>query len=94
MTDNNTSNTKNNLIEFPCDFLVKVIGNNDAAFKTTVHNILHKHFPDVNEQQISQRDSKTNNYCALTISVHATYQQQLDALYTELSQHPEIIMAL
>ena len=82
------------LMEFPCDFVIKVIGKHDTNFMEKVTKIAKQHFPDLKESDIAQRDSNNKQYCALTISVYALSQAQLDAVYYDLSSCPEVIMAL
>ena len=82
------------LLKFPCDFSVKVMGKKDEAFETAVFAIVKQHFPDIKENAIKQRDSKKGNYLALTITVHAEDKASLDKLYQALTDAPEVLMAL
>lgn len=88
MTDNPS------LMEFPCDFPIKIIGKNSAAFVTDVINITRKHFPDTADNAIRSQPSQQSNYIAISVTVHALDQATLDALYLELTQHPDIKMVL
>lgn len=85
---------KQSLIEFPCDFLIKIIGNNHAAFELEIINIAKKHFPDTKDAAITTQLSQQGNYLSISITVFATDQDTLDALYRELTQHPDIKMVL
>ena len=81
-------------LEFPCDFIIKVMGKTDSAFEDNVISIIKKHYPDTSDDQISKRPSKDNNYLAITAKVYAESKEQLDALYQDLSNEPTILMAL
>jgi len=81
-------------IEFPCDFIVKVIGNNETSFKELVLGIVEKHFPDYQSELVTSRPSKDDNYLAITITVHAKNKEELDALYQELTHCQEVLIAL
>lgn len=81
-------------IKFPCNHLIKVVGANNPKFVTTVLNIIKRHYPDVAEDKITQRESGNNNYLSLSITVYATSKSELDALYSELSNCPEVMFAL
>ena len=97
MTDeNNQENPEEHSspIQFPCDFVVKVMGKAHDEFEKTVYTIIKKHFPDIADNSIKQRHSKDRNYLALSITVHAESKQQLDSLYQDLSSNNQIIMAL
>ena len=85
---------KQSLIEFPCDFLIKIIGNNRASFEFEITNIAKKHFPNTKDTAITTQLSQQGNYLSISITVFATDQATLDALYQELTQHPDIKMVL
>jgi hypothetical protein len=85
---------KNSLMEFPCHFPIKIIGKNHPEFATDIDVILRKHFPTTPADAITSQLSLQGNYLAITITVHAHNQASLDALYHELTQHPDIKMVL
>jgi len=81
-------------LQFPCEFVVKIMGKAAKEFEESVFNILKKHFPDIQNSNISKRSSKGANYIALTATVNAQSQEQLDALYQDLSAEKSVLMAL
>jgi uncharacterized protein len=81
-------------INFPCDFVVKVMGNANQEFIDSVINRFKRHFNDLDENKIVRRNSKDHNYVSLTVTVYAENQAQLDSLYQELSDAPEVLVAL
>jgi len=81
-------------LSFPCDFPVKILGRAEADFETTIRVIVQRHCPDLREGAISLRPSRQGTYLALTVTVQAQSQAQLDALYQELSHHPLVTMVL
>lgn len=82
------------LMEFPCEFMIKVIGKNRAEFAIDIVNITRKHFPDTLDSSVRQQTSQQANYMSLSVTVYALNQATLDALYQELTQHPDIKMVL
>jgi putative lipoic acid-binding regulatory protein len=80
--------------KFPCDFPVKAMGKSDCDLDLTVVEIVRRHAPDLAEGSIYTRDSKQGNYISVTVVVRATSRAQLDAIYQELVDHEDIIMAL
>ena len=82
------------LIEFPCDFPLKIMGANAAEFAQTVAAIVLAHAPDFDPASVEMRPSKAGNYLSLTCTVRAVSQQQLDALYRELTSHPMVKVVL
>jgi hypothetical protein len=89
------SHTQETLITFPCLFPVKIIGEKQAALRADVVHIASKHVPGLIEQtMLVERESKQGNYISFTLTVQATSQAQLDALYRELTAHPHIKVVL
>lgn len=56
--------------------------------------IVRRHFPQFGNGSLQKRLSKGDNYLSLSITIHAENKAQLDAMYTDLSQAPEVLMAL
>lgn len=81
-------------ITFPCEFPIKVFGQTSMDFEASVITILHKHVPDLPEGAIQLRGSKQGNYTSMTIKVPADSQEQLDAIYRELTASTEVLMVL
>ena len=45
-------------------------------------------------ETIEMRSSKNARYLSLTVTINARSREQLDALYSELSKHPMVMMVL
>ena len=82
------------LIEYPCDFPIKVMGLSQQGFAQAVTEIVLRHDPGFNAATVEMRTSKTARYLSLTCTVRATSREQLDALYQELCDHPMVTMVL
>lgn len=82
------------LIEFPCDFPIKIMGACVDDFAQTVAQIVRAHDPAFDVAGMQMRPSRNGNYLALTCTVRAVSQTQLDALYRELSAHPMVKVVL
>ncbi|KTD08235.1 YbeD family protein [Legionella jamestowniensis] len=85
---------KKSFIEFPCDFPLKIIGTNTADFFKEITEITRKHFPETLDEAIICQESKQGSYIAITVTVYVHNQATLDALYLELTRHPDIKMVL
>lgn len=81
-------------MQFPCDFMVKVMGKDTTEFNDAVGEIIQSHFPDVDLATMTRRQSDKGAYAALTITVLAESQAQLDDLYRALSSCEHVVMAL
>ena len=85
---------QNSLIDYPCDFPIKVMGKSQQGFAQAVTEIVLHHDPDFQVAGMEMRSSKAARYLSLTCTVRATSRQQLDALYQELCDHPMVEMVL
>ncbi len=82
------------LLDFPCDFPIKVMGRKEPRFVHSVTGIVRKHAPDFDAATVEMRPSRQGKYLSVTCVVRATSRQQLDALYQELCDHPSVVMVL
>lgn len=82
------------LLNFPCEFIIKVFGVASDEFETAVISIIQKHVSNLREDAFRTRSSKDGKYLALTITVDVANREQLDDIYRELSAHPLVLMAL
>jgi putative lipoic acid-binding regulatory protein len=89
-----TDNSKESLIEYPCDFPIKVMGKNIPDFKPAVIHICEQLDADFDISKLEERTSKENNYLGLTVIIHAKSREQLDEIYRTLSTHPLVSMVL
>ena len=88
------SGDKPSQLKFPCDFPIKVFGRSQDGLDGLVLAIVRSHAPDIARNAVSSRLSGGCKYTAVTVTVNAQSQAQLDSIYLELSACPEIIMAL
>ena len=82
------------LIEYPCDFPIKVFGRSQDGLAKAVIEIVARHDPEFKPGTIEVRHSSNAKYVSLTCTIRATSREQLDALYQELCDHPLVAMAL
>lgn len=82
------------LLEFPCQFPIKAMGKCDQDFELLVVSIIRRHVDELLDSDIHTRPSKGGNYLAVTVTIQAQSQAQLDTIYYELSGHPKIVMVL
>lgn len=86
--------TEETLLEFPCDFPLKVMGERNDDFAQTVVGIVLRHAPDFRAETVEMRASSTGKYLSVTCTVRAESREQLDNLYRELSGHPAVKVVL
>lgn len=88
------SEERKTLLEFPCDFPLKIMGSNQPEMADTIASVVIVHAPDFDAATIEIRESSKGNYLSLTCTVRATSQQQLDDLYRALTSHPMVKVVL
>ena len=82
------------LLEFPCDFPLKIMGKADDGLAQVVLEIVTRHAPGFDGATREMRASSGGRYVSLTCTVVATSKPQLDALYMELTSHPLVKVVL
>jgi len=82
------------LLDFPCDFPIKVMGRKAPGFAQSVTEIVRRHAPDFDPATVEMRPSRQGRYLSVTCVLRATSRAQLDALYQELCDHPAVVMVL
>ena len=88
------TNETDSLIKFPCDFPVKIMGVRSDDFAQSMIAVVLRHAPDFDAATTEMRLSKGGKYLSLTCTVRATSKPQMDALYMELTKHPQVKVAL
>ena len=82
------------LIDFPCEFPMKVMGEMQDSFTETIIGLVQTIVPSFNATHIDMRASSGGKYISLTCTVHVVSQVQLDDIYRLLSAHPLVKFAL
>tara|TARA_R110002072_G_scaffold150059_2_gene298180 strand:+ start:32163 stop:32420 length:258 start_codon:yes stop_codon:yes gene_type:complete len=80
-------------IEFPCDYPIKVILDNDPAALLSVEAVVRQYDPRL-EEKIEVLPSKKGNYVSMRFGFWATGKPQLEALFAELKQLSAVRMVL
>ena len=83
-----------NYMNFPSVFPIKVMGANQEDFKAVVVAIIQKHANLATEEMVVSRTSRNGRFVSITVHIQAESQEQLDAIYRELSAHERVLMML
>ena len=89
-----TNKPADSLIEYPCDFPIKIMGATHEAFAQTIVEVIVLIDPDFHAGKMEMRPSSKGSYIGLTVTVRATSREQLDNLYRALSAHPMVKVVL
>ena len=94
MADTQQAQTRQTLIEYPCDFPIKVMGRRADGFAQAMVDVVLRHAPDFDPAGAEMRPSSKGNYLAVTCTFRAVSQVQVDAMYRELTAHPMVKVVL
>lgn len=82
------------LIEFPCDFPIKVMGETREEFTQTIVEVIQGHISEFDASKIEMRASTGGKYISITCFVYVTSKPQLDNIYRALTAHPFVKVVL
>ncbi|APR37358.1 DUF493 family protein [Paraburkholderia sp. SOS3] len=85
---------KESLIDFPCDFPIKVMGKSHPEFATTIAAVIVQFDSSFDAARIETRPSSGGNYMGLTVTVRAQNREHLDDIYRALTGHPMVKVVL
>jgi putative lipoic acid-binding regulatory protein len=88
------STQTNQMMNFPCVFPIKVMGANQDDFESLVLEIIQKHASIATEEVVPPRLSRGGRFLSVTVHIMVESQEQLDAIYGELSAHERVLMML
>ena len=82
------------LLEFPCDFPLKIIGIQQPGYAQAILGVVQQHAPEYDGSTMEMRPSSKGKYLSLTCTIRAQSRAQLDALYQALCDHPLVVKVL
>ena len=80
-------------IEFPCLYPIRVVGHSAPDYKDFVFRVVKKHAPDFDGES-KMKTSSNGKYMSLTVTIMATGEPQLKALFLELKASGRVHMVL
>ncbi|MEC7815490.1 MAG: DUF493 domain-containing protein [Pseudomonadota bacterium] len=81
-------------IEFPCDYVIKVIGNAAPDFTEFVVSVVEQHAPGITDEDVTVTDSSRGRFSSVQLKIVATGEPQLKALFEELKASGRVHMVL
>lgn len=82
------------LIEFPCDYPIKILGDAAEDFVEMVVAIVCKHATDFDATSATSRDSSKGKFRSVSVVITATGEPQLQALFDELKSTGRVKMVI
>ena len=89
-----TAPKEEKLLDFPCDFPIKMMGREQPEFRDAAVAVIERHTGKIRSDAIRTALSRNGNFLSITVTIKAQNQQQLDDIYSDLSEHEEILVAL
>lgn len=81
-------------IEFPCEYPIKVMGLTAPDYQQLVLDIIQVHAPDLDYSRVTVRESRNGKYCSVTVTITATGEAQLSAIFEDLKASGRVNMVL
>ena len=82
------------LLEFPCSFPIKAMGRDTSEFHSLIRELVEKHAGPLADDAVQSTLSKNGRFVSITVTVIATSQEQLDAIYQDITSHDAVLLAL
>lgn len=94
MSDSKTPETEAPKIEFPCAYPIKVMGDNGPDFRDLVVQVMSEFCGPVDDKDVSVRLSRTGKYSSVAVTITATGERQLQAIFEALKATGRVQMVL
>jgi uncharacterized protein len=82
------------LLQFPTDYPIKVVGRPSDEFRARVHAIVLRHAPLLDAERVTERLSKNGNFLSISYVIRAESREQVVALATDLKACDGVLMIL
>lgn len=82
------------LIEFPCEFPIKMAGPCVPEFHVEVKTIMQRHVPNISDEAFSVRESRNGRFASITVIAPLDNRPQLDQIYKDLTDSDLVLWAL
>jgi uncharacterized protein len=94
MASNHDNEQQVTLIEFPCEFPIKVMGETHVDFSTEIIKTIQLHETTFDASKVDIRASSGGKYTSLTCTCYVESKLQLDNIYRALTSHPMVKFVL
>ncbi len=94
MTESDDKEAKESLLEFPCQFPIKMMGRSSTDFRSIAIALVETHTGEIATSAIRSAPSSNGRFVSITVEIEAQSQAQLDAIYHDLSASQDVLVAL
>jgi putative lipoic acid-binding regulatory protein len=82
------------LLVFPTDYPIKIVGRPSDEFRARVHATMLRHAPTLDPDRVSERLSGNGNFLSISYVIHAESREQVIALATDLKSCEGVLMII
>ena len=82
------------LLKFPVAYPIKVVGRRSDTLRANIDAIVRAHVPDLDEAQITERESNQAHFLSITYTITARSREQIIALANALQASKDVIMLI
>jgi uncharacterized protein len=86
--------TPEEVLKFPTDYPIKVVGRPSAEFRARIHAVFVKHVPNVETDRITERLSENGNFLSISYMIVADSREQVIALAKDLTATEGVLMVI
>ena len=94
MADTKNIDTEETLLEFPCEFPIKVMGETHVDFLLEIIKTIQVHETSFDDSKVVTKASSAGRYTSLTCHCYVESKPQLDNIYRALTSHPMVKFVL
>jgi putative lipoic acid-binding regulatory protein len=82
------------LLKFPTEYPIKVVGRRSDTMRANIDAIVRQHVPDLDESQVTERESNQQHFVSITYTFTARSKEQIVALAHALKASKDVIMLI
>ena len=82
------------LLKFPVAYPIKVVGRRSENLRANIDAIVRSHVPDLEDSQITERESNQQHFVSITYTITARSREQVVELAKALSASKDVIMLI
>jgi hypothetical protein len=73
---------------------IKVVGRRSAELRGNIDAIVRAHVPDLDDSQVTERESNQQHFLSITYTINAQSREQIVALANALQASKDVIMLI